>query len=547
MLELATAAQMKRMDQRAIQDRGIPSTVLMERAAQGILLAIEDLMEDAVPGREKRLFLPTAQGEVLTEEGVFPFTRNGPEQGRTAAVFSGPGNNGGDGVAVAGLLKKAGWTVRCFLVGRREKMTADSREMERRLNELGGVLEDYIPGDGEQEAFTLGADIIVDALFGVGLNSPLREPGASAVRLMNLSDAKVVSADIPSGVETDTGRILGDAVRADVTVTFSMAKPGLFVGKGALRAGKVVVHDIGIPEDILGGESFDTHVIDGGLVRSWLPRRPADGHKGDFGKILVVGGSTGYTGAPVLCARGALRSGAGLVSLAVPETIYPIIAAKCDEAMPSPLPAGEDGRLSEEALVSLLGALAGKDAALIGPGLGQNPGLDSLVCQVLSTVNFPMVVDADGINALSRHMDVLDARRDCPTILTPHDGEFVRLGGDLSSGDRLGAARTFAQAHGCLLVLKGHRTIVALPNGECFVNTTGNSGMAKGGSGDVLGGILLSLLGQGMNPVRAAVCAVWLHGQAGDLAAADKGEYGMLPSDLVEQIPYAIKEVADRR
>ena len=543
MLELATAAQMKRMDQRTIQERGIPSTVLMERAAQGILLTIEDLMEDAAPGREKRLVLPMARGEVITEEGRFPFTRNGPEQGRTAAVFSGPGNNGGDGVAVAGLLKKAGWTVRCFLVGRREKMTADSREMERRLNELGGVLEDYIPGDGEQEAFTLGADIIVDALFGVGLNSPLREPGASAVRLMNLSDAKVVSADIPSGVETDTGRILGDAVRADVTVTFSMAKPGLFVGKGALRAGKVIVHDIGIPEDILGGETFDTHVIDGGLVRSWLPRRPADGHQGDFGRVLVVGGSTGYTGAPVLCARGALRSGAGLVSLAVPEAVYPIIAAKCDEAMASPLPAGEDGRLSEEALVPLLGALAGKDAALIGPGLGQNPGLDSLVCQVLSTVNFPMVVDADGINALSRHMDVLDARRDCPTILTPHDGEFARLGGDLSSGDRLGAARTFAQAHGCLLVLKGHRTIVALPNGECFVNTTGNSGMAKGGSGDVLGGILLSLLGQGMNPVRAAICAVWLHGRAGDMAAEDKGEYGMLPSDLVEQLPYALREL----
>ena len=244
MFELATAAQMKRMDQRAIQDRGIPSTVLMERAAQGILLTIEDLMEDAVPGREKRLFLPTAQGEVLTEEGVFPFTRNGPEQGRTAAVFSGPGNNGGDGVAVAGLLKKAGWTVRCFLVGRREKMTADSREMERRLNELGGVLEDYIPGDGEQEAFTLGADIIVDALFGVGLNSPLREPGASAVRLMNLSDAKVVSADIPSGVETDTGRVLGAEERIPVeaalrAVTQNAAlQYGLEKELGTLRPGK---------------------------------------------------------------------------------------------------------------------------------------------------------------------------------------------------------------------------------------------------------------------------------------------------------------------
>ncbi len=547
MFELATAAQMKRMDQAAIQDRGIPSTVLMERAAQGIIQAIEDLMEDAAPGREKRLFLPEVRGEVVTEEGAFPFTRNGPGQGRTAAVFAGPGNNGGDGVAAAGLLRKAGWTVRCFLVGKREKMTADSREMERRLNELGGALEDYVPGSGEQEAFALGADVIVDALFGVGLNSPLREPGASAVRLMNLSDAKVVSADIPSGVETDTGRILGDAVRADVTVTFSMAKPGLYVGKGALFAGKVVVHDIGIPEDIIQGEEYMTHLVTPALAAGWLPRRAADGHKGDFGKVLVVGGSTGYTGAPVLASRGALRSGAGLVSLAVPETVYPIIAAKCDEAMASPLPAGEDGRLGEEALVPLLGALAGKDAALIGPGLGQDPALDSLICQVLSTVNFPLVVDADGINALSRHMDVLDARRDCPTILTPHDGEFARLGGDLSDGDRLGAARAFAREHGCLLVLKGHRTIVALPNGECFVNTTGNSGMAKGGSGDVLGGILLSLLGQGLDPVRAAVCAVWLHGRAGDLAAADKGEYGMLPSDLVEQLPYAIKEIAVRR
>lgn len=508
MMELAAAAQMKRMDAIAIEERGIPSTLLMERAARGILAEVK------------------AMGE-------------GP-----VAIFAGPGNNGGDGVAVAGLLRKEGRQVRCFLVGKREKMTEDCREMERRLNEMGGVLEDYAPGDGEQTAFAMGADVIVDALFGVGLNSPLREPGLSAVELINASPARVVSADIPSGVETDTGRILGDAVRADVTVTFSMAKPGLFVGQGALCAGKVVVHDIGIPEDILHGEDYTVHLIDGGLVKDWLPRRPADGHKGDFGKVLVAGGSVGFTGAPLLAACGALRSGAGLVTVGVPSSIYNIAAVKCDEAMPTPLPAGEDGRLSEEALLPLLGLLAGKDAALVGPGMGQSGAVDSLVCGVLTTVDYPLVVDADGINALARHIDVLDGRRDCPTILTPHDGEFARLGGDLSDGDRLGSARDFAVAHGCLLVLKGHNTIVALPNGECFVNTTGNSGMAKGGSGDVLGGMILSLLGQGMNPVRAAVCAVWLHGRAGDLAAADKGEYGMLPTDLIGQIPYAIKELS---
>ena len=543
MQHLATAAQMKETDRRAIHEWGIPSTLLMERAAQGIFDAVQELAEERPAGREKAVYLPEARGEVLMGGEVFPYTRNAPGQEKIVAVFAGPGNNGGDGVAVAGLLRRAGWTVRCFLVGKREKMTDDCREMERRLTELGGALEDYDSANGEQAAFALSAAVIVDAVFGVGLNSNLREPGASAVALMNRASAKVVAADIPSGVEADTGRVLGDAVRADVTVTFSMAKPGLYVGKGALCAGRVIVHDIGIPADILAGEDYLAHVIDGALVRSWLPRRLADSHKGNFGKVLVVGGSRGYTGAPIMAARGALRSGAGLVSLAVPEPVYQIAAIKCDEAMPSPLPVGEDGELDESALMPLLGMLAGKDAALLGPGLGRSAGAESLVYSVLTTVDFPLVVDADGINALSRHMDILDGRRDCPTIVTPHDGEFARMGGDLSDGDRLSAARRFAVEHGCLLVLKGHRTIIALPNGECFVNTTGNSGMAKGGSGDVLGGMILSLLGQGMNPVRAAVCAVWLHGRAGDLAAADKGEYGMLPTDLIEQIPYAMKEL----
>ena len=509
MVKLALAEQMKRMDDAAIHERNIPSTRLMERAARGILDAVLELGDGLV------------------------------------TVFAGPGNNGGDGVAVAGMLKEQGRSVRCFLVGKREKMTADCREMERRLEELGGVLEDFDPQNLEQASCAMDAAVIVDALFGVGLNSPLRELGASAVKLMNLSPAKVVSADIPSGVEADTGRILGDAVRADVTVTFSMAKPGLFVGKGGVCAGRVVVHDIGIPADIIEREKFNTYLIDDALVKSWLPRRPADGHKGDFGKVLVVGGSGGYTGAPVLAARGALRTGAGLVTLAVPSGIYNIVAVKCDEAMVRPLPTGKEGRLPEEAIPPLMSLMSGKDAALLGPGLGRSGALETLVSYITAMVEFPLVVDADGINALAGHMDVLEGRRDRPTILTPHDGEFARMGGDLSHEDRLGAARAFARQHGCLLVLKGHNTIVALPGGECFVNATGNSGMAKGGSGDVLGGMILALLGQKMNPVRAAVCAVYLHGRAGDLAAADKGEYGMLPTDLMEQIPYAIKELTN--
>lgn len=279
----------------------------------------------------------------------------------------------------------------------------------------------------------------------------------------------------------------------------------------------------------------DAVTVDRALVGKLLPRRDPNAHKGDFGRVHIFGGSVGYTGAPVLAALGALRCGAGLVFLSVPENVYPIVAGKCLEAMPSPLPAGEDG------LETSRKALAEKDAVLIGPGLGRSEWAETLVLSLLEKAACPIVLDADGLNAVSAHIDKLDGRCGRVTILTPHEGEFARLGGDLSLG-REAAARAFAQTHRCILVLKGPGTVTALPDGTVFVNTTGNPGMSTGGSGDVLAGMVLALLGQGLTPADAAVAAVWLHGRAGDLAAADKGEYGMLPSDLIEQIPYAIKE-----
>lgn len=272
--------------------------------------------------------------------------------------------------------------------------------------------------------------------------------------------------------------------------------------------------------------------IDRDTVASWLPRRKSDGHKGDFGKVLVIGGAVGYTGAPVLAARGALRSGAGLVTVLTPERVYPIVAGNCLEAMARPLP---------ETVEETLSLTCTADAVLAGPGLGRGEAQTELILTLTRELTCPLILDADGINCMAGHIDVLDGRS-APTVLTPHEGEFARLGGDLSQG-RLAGARAFATAHRCVLVLKGHRTVVAIPDGRCLVNTTGNSGMATGGSGDVLGGMLLSLLGQRLTPEQAAVCAVYLHGRAGDLAAADKGEHGMLPSDLIEQIPYAIKEL----
>ena len=274
-----------------------------------------------------------------------------------------------------------------------------------------------------------------------------------------------------------------------------------------------------------------------------LPRRPRQAHKGDFGRLLILAGSEGYTGAPVLAARAALRTGAGLVFLGVPRDIYPIVAVKCDEAMPFPLP--EDHR-------AILDRAIGCDAVLIGPGLGRRPETEQLVLELLGELNVPVVLDADGINALAGHIDVLDGRG-APTVLTPHEGEFARLTGcALPIGDRLSAARDFAAAHRCTVVLKGHGTVTAAPDGRVWVNSTGGPGMAKGGSGDVLAGMTAALWGQRLlrrgedDLPRLAAAAVYYHGLAGDLCAGRFGEYAMLPGDMIEALSEVLKEQEDQ-
>ncbi len=279
--------------------------------------------------------------------------------------------------------------------------------------------------------------------------------------------------------------------------------------------------------------------ITGAFVRRSLPRRDPEGHKGTFGKVLCVCGSVGYTGAPIFAGRGAVRTGSGLVFLAVPESVWPVAAVKSDEAMPFPMPEAE-GRLSLLAEEPIRRRAESCDAVLIGCGLGRGWQTDALVRNLL-TIEKPLVLDADGLNALSGREELLQ-KRAAPTILTPHEGEFLRLGGGLSAG-REAAAAAFSEKYGVYLVLKGHRTVVAAPDGRLAVNGTGNSGMAKGGSGDVLAGMILSLLGQGCEAFAACCAGVWLHGRAGDLAAADKGERGMTPTDLLEQIPYAMKDL----
>lgn len=501
-MKLFTAAQMKEMDRIAIEERGIPSTLLMEQAAKAVVKEV--------------LALPQPEEKCRT---VGPWS---------AVVYCGPGNNGGDGIAAARFLLREGWNVKCVLVGKREKMTGDSREMERRLAEAGGVLEDFDP---ENRAKYIGYDVAIDALFGIGLNSELRPDAAEAIRGMKCAD-RIVSVDIPSGVQADTGMAFEGAVKADVTVTFTAGKPGLYVGAGAICAGRVVVADIGIPEDLTGADCGAS-----AADKPELCRRKRDANKGNFGKLFVLAGSVGYSGAPVLASRAAVRAGAGLVTLAVPREIYPIIAVKCEEAMVWPWADRYEDILEK--------AKAG-DAVLIGPGLGQGERAVELVLAFLRDLTCPVILDADGLNILSGHIDMLD-KREGLTILTPHDGEFARLSGcTLPIADRLNAAIDFAEKHHCVLVLKGHRTITAAWDRHWVVNTTGNPGMARGGAGDALAGLMAGLFVQrkGENPLclEAISQAVWLHGRAGDLAAADKGEYGMTIGDLIEQIPYAMKE-----
>ena len=503
-MRLATAAQMQALDHEAIVGRGIPSLTLMETAARGVADAALALAGD----------------------------------GKRAVVLCGMGNNGGDGLCAARYLWEAGLEVRVFLLGKREKQTPDNREMERRLLAVGVTTEPY--DEAVCEDACNQAAVVIDALFGVGLRRPLSGDFHSATEVMDRVAAPVVAVDIASGVETDTGKILGTAVHCAVTVTFSFAKPGHLVGAGALCTGRLEVIDIGCPTDLLEALETDTFAVTAEDLASWLPRRQRDAHKGDFGRVAIVAGCTGFTGAPVLASRAAVRTGAGLVHLCVPESVYPIVAVKCDEAMPQPCPADEEGRLSAAAAEPVLSCLERCDVGLIGPGLGRSPALTALVFHLLETTDRPVVLDADGINALEGHIDVLD-RRQGTSILTPHDGEFARLAGEPVGEDRLGAARRFAAAHSCVLVLKGHRTITALPDGRCFVNTTGNPGMAKGGSGDVLAGMIAALLGQGLPADRAVPGAVWLHGRAGDVCAAQSGEYAMTPSDMIDALRQVMK------
>jgi len=488
-MKFASAAAMKEADNIAIHRRGISSIGLIRTAAEGIFRAAETFLA---------------------------------ERPCTAVVFAGSGNNGADGVAAAQLLKKAGVSVTVYLTG--SKTSPDSDIL---IREAKGMMIPVLPFDEPQaKRDCKAASVIIDAMFGIGLHSDLRGNALSAVQLINESCRPVIAADIPSGIHADTGKAMGAAVRADVTVTFSCAKSGLALEPGCEYSGEVQVWDIGLPRDLLEASCLPLDVTDIAYIKTHLPQRKAVSHKGDYGKLLILAGSEGLTGAPYLAALSAVRSGAGLVWLAVPRSIYPILAVKCTGSMPFPLAEEMGERLDQ---------LAEKpcNVCLVGPGLGRQEQTQSLIRTLVEEKNVPMVVDADGINALQGHIHILDEAKG-ERVLTPHEGEFSRLCPGWQEKGRLQSALDFARAHHCVLLLKGHRTVIASPDGRAMVNPTGNAGMAKGGSGDVLSGLIASLMAQGAPAFEAAVMGAWIAGKAADLTAPRMSPYTMTPPDTVD-------------
>jgi hydroxyethylthiazole kinase-like uncharacterized protein yjeF len=514
-MELVTAAEMRALDCAAIEERKIPGLRLMENAGKAVVQEME------------RQF--------------------GRLRDRTFTVVAGKGQNGGDGFVVARLLRQRGCRTRVVLLAAASLLTEDSAITFRKYKQAGGrthQVTDEASIAGVQ-SLVCDSEILVDAIFGTGLNAPVQGAAAVVINLMNRSRRRIVAIDLPSGLHADSGQILGTAVQAFLTVTLARPKRGLYLGDGPNIAGIIRIVDIGIPPEVIARAKIPLQLLDAVSLRAMLPPRKRAAHKGSFGHAGIIAGSSGKTGAAAMAALGALRAGAGLVTVSIPEGLHGVLEAKLLEAMSFPVAETASHSLAQSAKASLLGFAAAKTAVAIGPGIGSEGETVGLVRELITEIKQPLVLDADGINALAGHAHIL-RRAQAPVILTPHPGEMARLlgtsAGDVQK-DRLGVAGGFAQEFNVHVVLKGAGTVIAAPDGALAVNPTGNPGMATGGTGDVLTGMIVGFLAQGLSPWNAACAGTYLHGLAGDLAAARRGEIGMIARDLVDAIPEAIRSL----
>jgi ADP-dependent NAD(P)H-hydrate dehydratase / NAD(P)H-hydrate epimerase len=493
---LFDAERMRATDRWAIEERGIASLDLMERAGEGLAAVA---------------------------------ARHAP--GGRIAIVCGKGNNGGDGLVAARLLRAAGRAVGVLAVWPPDSLRGDAAEQLRRLP--GDAPAPFAPGRLE------GASAIVDALLGTGSAGAPRDEAAAAIEAMTAAGAPVVAADIPSGVDASTGEVPGAAVRAAATATFHAPKAGLWIHPGKAHAGEVVVVDIGIPP---GGPASPPIGLVTPAVLEEVPRRGTDSTKFSSGAVDVVGGSSGLTGAPTMAAMAAMRAGAGYVTVAAPASLEIAFSVRLLEAMTAGLPE-EGGALTPAAVEPALGRLERADAAVLGPGLGRAAGAQAFARAILTRVEAPLVVDADGLNALAEGFPGELPRRTAPTVLTPHAGELGRLLGVPSAEvgrRRLAHARAAAEQAGAIVVLKGDDTLIAAPDGTVAVSRGGAPALATAGTGDVLSGVAGAMLAKRMEPFTAACAAVQLHLRAGQLAASAHGPDGVIASDVVAAIPASL-------
>ncbi|RKU20437.1 bifunctional ADP-dependent NAD(P)H-hydrate dehydratase/NAD(P)H-hydrate epimerase [Candidatus Poribacteria bacterium] len=526
-MKVVTAAEMRQIDQDTIEGIGIPGIVLMETAGSAIVRAIEQ-------------HYPTCQ---------------------RIGILAGKGNNGGDGIVIARQLAHVGRDVRLFLVSPPDSFTGEAEINLQTAKNLGLRIEemltdaalgsDFFVERSTSLAHIASCELLVDAIFGTGLRGTVRDPIATVINAINSLPTPTLSVDLPSGLDADTGHPLGMCVQADRTVTIGLPKRGLLMHPGAELAGKLEVVDIGFPEQVIDAQNIKVNWTTAAQASQWIPPRPPSSHKGSYGRVLVVAGSTGMTGAAALASEAALRVGAGLVTLATPKHLNPILEGLLPEVMTLPLPETDAGSLSVSATSTILEFAVKTNSILaIGPGLSQNPETVSFVHQLIREnreqgLDLRMVIDADGLNALAHVRETLSLLNS-DAVLTPHPGEMARLTSTsvpVLEKDRISTAQQFASKYGVTLVFKGAPTVTSTPNGNLWVNSTGNPGMATGGMGDVLTGIIAGLMAQGISSENAAALGVYLHGLAGDIVAERSGMHGLIASDVLKVVPGAISSL----
>ncbi len=507
-MKVANAEEMRRLDKITIDETGIPGIVLMENAARAVY------------------------------EKCISFLNF--EKKKRVLVVCGGGNNGGDGFAAARLLKNINFEVSIFLLADEEKIKGDAKI---NLEIIKKYKVPFVKDMDKIEECLENTDLIVDAVLGTGFKGEIRERESFVINKINLSNKYVISIDIASGVNSDNGKVSKTSVLADETVTFALPKVGNILYPGAENCGKLSVADISIPYFNIEKSGIKVNTLTFKEASMLLPKRKNRSNKGSYGKVYVFAGSENMTGAGVFCCKAAYKSGCGLVYANFLPECRNILQSLVPEAVFKPI-TGSDGMFGKESYKSSEG-IENADAVIIGPGIGQGEEVSLFVEEVITKVKSPIVIDADALNVLVNKKEILKNLQKCQGIITPHPGEMGRLMGISVKevlDDIINIACDFAKEYNVIVVLKDARTIIADPDGNVFVNTTGNNSMSKGGSGDVLCGVIGGLLAQGLNSFHAAALGVYIHGKAGDLAAKKIGSYGVLASELADFIPFAIKE-----